>query len=120
MHEMGIVLHLAKTLEKDAIEKHIVKIEKVVLQVGEVSGIMTDLFSDCWDYFKEKHPLLKDSTLVIEQTKAITHCDSCGKDYETIKYGRQCPYCESYETWLITGNQCVIKEIEAQTEEDLK
>ena len=115
MHEMGIVLHLAKTLEKEADERRISKIGKVVLQVGEVSGIMTDLFSDCWNYFKVKHPILCDSELIIETIPALTHCDSCKKDYETVKYGRKCPYCGSYETWLITGNQCIIKEIEAQT-----
>ena len=120
MHEMGIVLHLAKTLEKEAEERDIKKIGKIVLQVGEVSGIMTDLFSDCWEYFKVRHPILCDSKLVIETIPAITHCGTCGKDYKTVDHGRQCPYCGSYETWLVTGNQCIIKEIEAMTAEDLK
>ena len=119
MHEMGIVLHLAKTLEKEANDKKIYKIGKVVLQVGEVSGIMTDLFCDCWDYFKAKHPILCDSKLVLETIPATTHCGACGKEYKTVEYGRQCPHCGSYETWLVTGNQCIIKEIEALTEEDL-
>lgn len=115
---MGIVLHLAKTLEQTAKEQNIVKIGKVTLQVGEVSGIMTDLFSDCWNYFKERHPVLSESTLDIETTHAVTFCDNCKKEYETVKYGRQCPYCDSYETWLIKGNECVIKEIEAETAEE--
>ena len=51
-------------------------IGRVVLQVGEVSGIMTDLFTDAWDYFKVRHPVLKDSQLVLEtipefQEKAV-------------------------------------------------
>lgn len=117
---MGIVLHLAKTLEKEAKDKKIEKIGKIVLQVGEVSGIMTDLFSDCWNYFKPKHPILCDSELIIETIPATTHCNDCKKDYKTVEYGRQCPYCGSYETWLITGNQCIIKEIEALSSENLK
>ena len=120
MHEMGIVLHLAKTLDKEAKEKNIIKIGKVTLQVGEVSGIMTDLFSDCWNYFKVRNEILKDSNLVIETIPAITHCDSCKKEYETVKYGRQCPYCGSYETWLVKGNECIIKNIEAITKDDLE
>ena len=118
MHEMGIVLHLAKTLEAEAKLKDIIKIGRVTLQVGEVSGIMTDLFCDCWNYFKVKSELLKDSTLVIEEVPAVTFCDNCKKEYETVKNGRQCPYCGSYETWLVKGNECVIKDIEAQTKED--
>ncbi len=120
MHEMGIVLHLAKTLDETAKEKGIVKIGKVVLQVGEVSGIMTDLFTDCWNYFKVRNEVLKDSTLVIETIPAVTHCDNCKKEYETVKFGRCCPHCGSYETWLVKGNECIIKNIEALTIDDIK
>ena len=45
MHEMGIVLHLAKTLDETAEENHLRAIGKVVLQVGEVSGIVTSFMS---------------------------------------------------------------------------
>ena len=44
MHEMGIVTHLAKTLDETARENGIRRIGSVTLQVGEVSGIMTDYF----------------------------------------------------------------------------
>ncbi|MBR4728008.1 MAG: hydrogenase maturation nickel metallochaperone HypA [Clostridia bacterium] len=114
MHEMGIVLHLAKTLDETAQENQLTAIGKVVLQVGEVSGIMTDLFTDCWEYFKGRHPVLRDSVLVIEPIPAVTWCDSCKRTYETVRYGKECPYCHSGETWLLRGSECVIKEIEAE------
>ena len=114
MHEMGIVLHLAKTLDKTAEEEKLTRIAKVVLQVGEVSGIMTDLFTDAWDYFRVRHPVLAESELILETIPAVTWCDDCKKTYETVKYGRECPYCHSGKTWLITGNECIIKEIEAE------
>ena len=60
MHEMGIVTHVAKTLDEMAPQYGITKYGSVTLQVGEVSGIVTDLFTDCWNYFRLKHPLLKD------------------------------------------------------------
>lgn len=114
MHEMGIVLHLAKMLDETAEEEKLTKIGKVVLQVGEVSGIMTDLFTDAWDYFKVRHPVLSESELVLETIPAVTYCDNCGKTYETVQYGKECPYCHSGETWLVKGNECIIKEIEAE------
>ena len=114
MHEMGIVLHLAKTLDQTAEENQLTAIGKVVLQVGEVSGIMTELFTDAWDYFKVRHPVLKDSQLVLETIPAVTWSDGCKRTYETVKYGKTCPYCGSGETWLQQGNECVIKEIEAE------
>ena len=114
MHEMGIVLHLAKTLDETAEEENLTRIGKVVLQVGEVSGIMTDLFTDAWDYFKVRHEVLRDSVLVLETIPAITRCGACGRTYATVEYGRECPYCHSGETWLEQGDECIIKEIEAE------
>lgn len=111
MHEMGIVLHLAKTLEQTAQEQHLNQIIGVTLQVGEVSGIMTDLFVDCWNYFKARHPILKNSELVLEPIPAVTWCDNCKTTYPTLPHGRICPHCGSGETWLQSGSECIIKEI---------
>ena len=99
MHEMGIILHIAKMLDETAEEQHITKIGSVTLEVGEVSGIMTDLFVDCWNYFKVKHPVLAESELRLVTIPAVTYCSNCGKTYETVKYGKECPYCGSGETW---------------------
>ncbi len=118
MHEMGIVLHLAKTLDETAAEEHLARIGSVTLQVGEVSGILTDYFQECWDYFKVRHPVLKDSELILETIPAVTWCDNCKRTYETVKFGRECPYCHSGETWLLRGNECIIKEIEAEEAPD--
>jgi len=115
VHEMGIIIHLAKTLDGLAEENNVTKIGSVTLQIGEVSGIITDYFVECWDYFKKKHPLMEESVLKIEPIHAVTHCDACGKDYDTVPQGKTCPYCGSGNTWLITGNECIIKEIEAET-----
>ncbi|WP_130837982.1 hydrogenase maturation nickel metallochaperone HypA [Lachnoclostridium sp. Marseille-P6806] len=117
MHEMGIVVNLAKTVSELAEENRIIRVGSVTLSVGEVSGIMTDMFVDCWNYFKGRYPVLADSELCLEAIPAVTYCSSCGRRYETVQYGRECPYCHSGETWLETGNECVIKQIEAETEE---
>ena len=128
MHEMGIILHMANMLDETAKEQNLTKIGSVTLEVGEVSGIMTDLFVDCWNimtdlfvdcwnYFKVKHPVLAESELKLVTIPAVTFCGNCGKTYETVKYGKECPYCHSGETWLVDGNQCVIKEIEAESAE---
>ena len=114
MHEMGIILHLAKTLEETAEQEKIQKITRVALEVGEVSGIMTDYFTDCWNYFRKKHPVLEEAELAILTIPAVTWCDSCKQTYPTVQYGRTCPHCGSGETWLLKGNECIIKEIEVE------
>ncbi len=114
MHEMGIILHLAKTLEETAEQEKIKKITRVALEVGEVSGIMTDYFEECWNYFRKKHPVLETAELELITLPAVTWCDSCKQTYPTVEFGRTCPHCGSGETWLLKGNECIIKEIEVE------
>ena len=114
MHELSIVTHVAKTLDEVAVENNLKKIGSVTLEIGEVSGIITDYFEDCWNYFKVKHPILKESILKIETIPAITFCEDCKQEYNTLEYGKICPHCQSEHTYLIQGNECNIKEIEAE------
>ena len=115
MHELGIVTHVMKTLTDIAADNDCTHIGSVTLEVGEVSGVINDLILDCWNYMCRKHePLFKDCKLNLEILPAVTICGSCQKTYPTVQYGRTCPYCGSGETWLVTGNECTIKEIEAE------
>lgn len=113
MHELGIIIHVAKTLDSIAAENQLEKIGSVTLEVGEVSGIVPKFLTDCWDYYKKKNPLIAESELKFEILPATTYCEACEKTYPTVPHGRQCPHCGSGETYLLEGNECNIKEIEA-------
>ena len=117
MHELGVVKHVMKTLTDVAAENHVTKIWAVTLQIGGVSGVVTEQLTDCWYYFREKQNLFKDAELRVETIPAVTFCGNCERTYDTIKYGKICPYCKSRETWLLRGNEFEIKEIDAETEE---
>ena len=114
MHELGVVFYIVKDVKKVAEENKVEKVNSVTLQVGEVSGIITDYFTDCWNYFRGRHPVLGSAELELEEIPAVTFCGNCEKTYPTVRYGRECPYCHSGETWLIRGNECIIKEIEVE------
>ncbi len=113
MHELGIIVQISKTLEDVAQENHLEKIGSVTLEIGEVSGIVSDYFDDCWKFYCKKTPLLEGAKLHVIAISAITHCTHCQKDYETVRYGKICPHCQSDQTYLIQGNEINIKEIEA-------
>ncbi len=113
MHELGIVFHVIKTVERVSAENELEHVSAVVLELGEVSGVVPDYLTDCWRWAADKNELLKGSELKIETLPAVTHCDGCGRDYPTVEHGRTCPHCGSGETWLLTGNEVSIKEIEA-------
>lgn len=113
MHELGILVHMAKTVKSLAEENQLSEIAAITLEIGEVSGVVPEYLTDCWEYYRKKEEIWKDSELKIEMLPAVTFCEHCGKTYPTVEYGKQCPHCESYETYLLAGNECNIKEIEA-------
>lgn len=113
MHELGIVFHCIKQINEIAIENKVEKIHSVTIQIGEVSTVIPYYFEDCWNWAVKKETILKDAKIIIEKINAITHCEDCGKNYPTVEYGKTCPHCGSDHTFLLTGNEILIKQIEA-------
>ncbi|WP_035766079.1 hydrogenase maturation nickel metallochaperone HypA [Butyrivibrio sp. NC2002] len=112
MHELGVVFHIIDDLKTVADENNISKIEKVTIQLGEVSSVIPHFLTDCWKWAAPKHEFIADTELSIEPISAITQCEDCGKQYGTIAHGRICPFCGSEKTYLVQGNEFLIKEIE--------
>ncbi|MBQ9662409.1 MAG: hydrogenase maturation nickel metallochaperone HypA [Oscillospiraceae bacterium] len=113
MHELGTIYYVIDTVEKLAAENDLKKVASITLEVGEVSGIIPDYLSDFWLYARKKTELFQETELKIEPIQAVTYCQDCAKTYPTIPQGKICPHCGSGNTFLITGNEYNIKEIEA-------
>lgn len=113
MHELGTIIYVIDTVEKLAVEHELKEVGSITLEVGEVSGIVPAYLEDFWLYARKRSQLLKDTDLKIETLKAVTFCENCENTYSTVDYGKTCPYCKSGRTYLLTGNEYNIKEIEA-------
>ena len=112
MHELGVVFHVIDQIEELAIENKVEHVSSVTLQIGTVTGIIPDYLVECWNWAVKRHEIMTDCELKIEKIEAITHCEDCLKDYNTIVYGKICPYCHSENTYLLQGNEFMIKEME--------
>lgn len=113
MHELGTVRYIIKSVEQLCVENELQYVASVTLEIGEVSGIIPEYILDCWNWAVKKSTFLKEAELKIEQIDAVTFCENCQKTYPTVQYARICPYCHSGQTYLLTGNEYIIKEIEA-------
>ena len=113
MHELGVVFHIIDDVTAVGRENNLTGISSVTLQLGKVSTVIPEYLEDCWKWACKKSELMKESELVHEKIEAITYCENCKKTYETVKYAKVCPYCNSENTYLIQGNEVQIKEIEA-------
>lgn len=113
MHELGVVFYVIDECKKVAEENNVKHINAVVIQLGTVSGVIDSYLTDCWNWAVKKQDIMTDCELKIERIDAITHCENCGKNYDTLAFGKICPKCHSDNTYLLQGNEFYIKEIEA-------
>ncbi len=113
MHELGTIYYVIDTVEKLMVDNDLKKVGSITLEVGEVSGIIPSYLTEFWEYARAKTEHFKETDLKIEILKAVTYCQDCKKTYPTMEYKKICPYCGSGNTFLVTGNEYNIKEIEA-------
>ena len=113
MHELGTIYYVIDTVEKLMVENQLTEVASITLEIGEVSGIVPQYLADFWLYAREKTEHFKKTELKIETLKAVTYCQDCGRTYPTLEYAKICPHCKSENTFLVTGNEYNIKEIEA-------
>lgn len=113
MHELGIVFHMVDLLEDVGREEQLTQVSRVVLDMGEVSGVLIDQLKDAWAWAANRSELLRGAELEVNQIPAVTVCNACGKTYPTVAHGRICPHCESPDTVLLRGREMEIREIEA-------
>ena len=113
MHELGIVFHIIKAVERVGAENKLTQVSTVILELGEVSGVIPEELTNCWQWAVQKTELLKEAALVIETIPAVTFCEGCERTYGTVQYGRICPFCGSERTYLVRGNEINLKTIEA-------
>ncbi len=117
MHELGVVFHIIRDLEAVAAENAVHRISRVTIQLGEVSTVIPHYLTDCWKWAAAKNDLVAGAEMVVETLPAVTYCEDCGREYPTVAYGRVCPHCGSERTYLLRGNEFLIKEIEVPEEE---
>ncbi len=111
MHELGVVFNVIDSVKAVAVENNVTAVTGVTLELGEVSTVIPEYLVDCWNWAIKKHPLLTNCELTIERIPAVTYCEDCGAEYETVKYAKICPKCGSDHTYLLRGNEFTIKEI---------
>jgi len=110
MHEMGIVLSFVEMAEEFAAKNNAAKVLKVVLQLGEISGIEPRYLHEFYPVVIEG-TILEGSELVIETIAASVFCTGCGTTYNPTRTDFKCPDCGSGRCDVIDGRGLFVKEI---------
>ena len=110
MHELGILSSMMKTIEGIMKDEELTHIEAVVLQVGEISGVIPRYLEECWPAATYKSQF-EDTKLELEVIPGIVRCNECGKVFNAMQFDLKCPDCKSESHFPLSGREFIIKEI---------
>ena len=112
MHEVGIISAMLKTIETAMDQNHLTKIEKIVLQVGELSGVVPHYMQECFPA-AVRNTRFQDTKLELDIIPGIMRCNPCGLEFNALKYDLTCPDCGNRDDFQrLSGDELIIKEIQ--------
>ena len=111
MHELGIVFEVVKVVEQVAVEQNLPAVDTIVLQVGELCGVIPVYLDECWPAAVDKKPYFKNTKLKLDVVPGMAKCRNCGEVFNVIANEGYCPKCNSFDKDLLSGRGFMIKEI---------
>ena len=113
MHEVGIISAMLKTIEKVMVQQKLTKVEKIVLQVGELSGVVPRYMQECFPVAVHK-TRFQDTKLELDIVPGLLKCNACGLEFNGLKHDLTCPICGNrHDLERLSGDELLIKEIQA-------
>lgn len=113
MHEISICYQIVETLEDIVKENDIEEVQKIVLEIGELSNVIPMYMYECFPCAVDG-TMFEKSELVIETVAGIGVCKVCGNKYQLYPVEGVCPNCGEKDFELISGREFNIKEIVAR------
>jgi len=110
MHEMSIVESFVDIAKEYAEKNNAQKVLKVVLQIGELTGVVPRYLEMFYTAVVEG-TILEGSELVVEVIEGSVFCTGCGTTYNPAKTEMKCPSCGGEMCDVIEGNKMYVAEI---------
>jgi len=107
MHELGITENIVGIVGEAAKGR---RVTRVTLEVGKLSGVMSDAIAFCFDVVA-KGTALEGASLEILEIDGRACCEACGLEFETESLFDPCR-CGSYRLRRIRGEELIVKSIE--------
>jgi hydrogenase nickel incorporation protein HypA/HybF len=111
MDGMTVTREVLKKLIEKAQSEGANKIVRVVLEVGEMSGLDS---RELYKYFDilSRDTLAEGANLSITEIPLTVRCLSCSDEFVASGFKMTCPDCGSVASELVSGNELRVKEME--------
>jgi hydrogenase nickel incorporation protein HypA/HybF len=111
MHELGLMQNIIDTVQDYARKNNVTKVVKVMLEVGQVSGVVPESLEFCFEICT-KQTMLEGALLEIEKISAVGKCKTCGEGFDLLTFTFSCPKCGGTDWEMISGRELIIKGLE--------
>lgn len=110
MHEMSITQSVVEICEAHASGR---KVTDVVLEIGELSGVVPDSVEFCFEACT-KGTLLDGARLRIEVVPGKGSCPSCAEESPVATLFDPCSRCGAFGMSIVSGEELRVKELELE------
>lgn len=110
MHELSIAVNIVDIALKEAKKASAEKITDVHLDVGALSGIITEAL-DFAMQMAVKDSILEDAKIHIREIAGRARCEECAKEFPLDDLFETCPHCSSLKLKIIDGQELKIRSL---------
>lgn len=112
MHEIGMLYQTAKMATEFAEKNHVEEIKYIALEIGELAGVLPEIFTEYFPYVAGQYPKLKNAELRLHKIPAEGLCDECHCMYNVMQQEGECPNCHSRSKTILSGRDVKLLRIE--------
>jgi hydrogenase nickel incorporation protein HypA/HybF len=107
MHELSITQNIVAIVAEAAKGR---RVTRVTLEVGKLSGVMSDAIAFCFEVVAQGTSL-EGASLEIREIDGRARCETCGLEFEAESLFAPCP-CGSHRSKRIRGEELIVKSME--------
>jgi hydrogenase nickel incorporation protein HypA/HybF len=113
MHELSVCQALVRQLKEIALREDAVRITKVVVQIGPLSGVEAQLLRHAYP-IASAGTLAAAAELVLENLPIRVRCEACGAETDATTNRLVCAVCGDYHTQLLSGDEMLLAHVELE------
>lgn len=110
MHEFSIARSIVDIAEEAVTARQAKAVERIVLDIGRLSGIELDALSFVWDA-ATKESVLEGAEREVHIIQAQAKCLECEQVFEPVELMDACPQCGSYFYDILKGKEMQVRSL---------
>ena len=103
MHELSVCLSLMQQVKQIAVEKNALRVTKIVLSIGPLSGVEPELLRHAYP-MAAADTVAAEAELVMESADIVVRCSQCNAESKATANRLLCAACGDYRTRVIAGD----------------